>query len=79
MKSDGRDINLPPLDAKIIWASFNRQWNYWPMKSYLLKYTGKSGVGQHHPGYRKWQIDVQEVIFRHTGGETISIADWKKF
>ncbi|KAA6359022.1 MAG: hypothetical protein EZS28_045452 [Streblomastix strix] len=60
-------------------ASFNRQRDYWATKSYLLKYIGKPGAGQHHPGYGEGQIEVQEVILKHARGEIISIADWRKF
>ncbi|KAA6380143.1 MAG: hypothetical protein EZS28_024330 [Streblomastix strix] len=35
--------------------------------------------GHHHPGYGKGQIEVQKVILRHARGETITIADWRKF
>jgi hypothetical protein len=79
MESEGRDINPPPLEAKINQASFNRQRDYWATKSYLLKYIGKPGAGRHYPGYGEGQIEVQEVILRHARGETISIADWRKF
>ncbi|KAA6361390.1 MAG: hypothetical protein EZS28_043083, partial [Streblomastix strix] len=79
MESDGRDINPPPLEAKIVQASINRQRDYWAIKSYLLKYIGKPGAGRHHPGYGEGQIEVQEVILRHARGETISITDWRKF
>ncbi|KAA6363581.1 MAG: hypothetical protein EZS28_040892 [Streblomastix strix] len=75
MKSVGRDMNSPPLEAKINLASFNRQRDYWASKSYVLKYIGKPGAGQHLLGYGEGQIEVQEVIPRHTRGETISIAD----
>ncbi|KAA6373362.1 MAG: hypothetical protein EZS28_031110 [Streblomastix strix] len=37
------------------------------------------GAGRHHSGYKEGQIDVQKVSLRHTRGETISIADWRKF
>ncbi|KAA6404047.1 MAG: hypothetical protein EZS28_000425 [Streblomastix strix] len=79
MESEGRDINPPPLEAKINQASFKRQRDYWATNSYLLKYIGKPGASQHHPGYGERQIVVQEVILRHARGETISIAYWKKF
>ncbi|KAA6366027.1 MAG: hypothetical protein EZS28_038446, partial [Streblomastix strix] len=79
MESEGRDINPPPLEAKINQASLNRYRDHWATKSYLLKYIGKPGAGQHHPGYGEGQIEVQEVILRHARGETISIADWRKF
>ncbi|KAA6363663.1 MAG: hypothetical protein EZS28_040810, partial [Streblomastix strix] len=58
--------------------SFNRQRDYWATKSYLLKYIGKPGAGQHHIGYDKGQIEVHEVILRHARGEFISIQDWRK-
>ncbi|KAA6337904.1 MAG: hypothetical protein EZS28_052748, partial [Streblomastix strix] len=79
IESKGRDINPPPLEAKINQTSFNRQRDYWATKSYLLKYIGKPGAGRHHPGYGDVQIEVQEVLQRHARGETISIADWRKF
>ncbi|KAA6376454.1 MAG: hypothetical protein EZS28_028018, partial [Streblomastix strix] len=79
MESEGRDINPPPLEAKINQTSFNRQRDYWATKSYLLKFIGKPGAGRHYPGYGEGQIEVQEVILRHARGETISIADWRKF
>ncbi|KAA6366953.1 MAG: hypothetical protein EZS28_037520, partial [Streblomastix strix] len=79
IESEGRDINPPPLEAKINLTSFNRQRDYWATKSYLLKYIGKPGAGRHHPGYGEGQIEVQEVLQRHARGETISIADWRKF
>ncbi|KAA6375321.1 MAG: hypothetical protein EZS28_029151 [Streblomastix strix] len=40
---------------------------------------GKPGAGQHLPGYGEIQIEVQKVILTHVKGETISIADWRKF
>ncbi|KAA6363803.1 MAG: hypothetical protein EZS28_040670, partial [Streblomastix strix] len=79
IESEGRDINPPPLEAKINQPSFNRQRDNWVTKSYLLKYFGKSGAGRHHPGYGDGQIEVQEVLQRHARGETIQIADWRKF
>ncbi|KAA6355393.1 MAG: hypothetical protein EZS28_049080, partial [Streblomastix strix] len=79
MKSERRDINHPPPEAKINQASFNRQKDYWATKSNLLKYIGKPGANQHHPGYGERQIEVQEAILRHIRGETISIADQRKF
>ncbi|KAA6357310.1 MAG: hypothetical protein EZS28_047163 [Streblomastix strix] len=79
IESEGRDINPPPLEAKINQVSFNRQRDYWATKSYLLKYIGKPGAGRHHPGYGEGQIEVQQVLQRHARGETISIADWRKF
>ncbi|KAA6360834.1 MAG: hypothetical protein EZS28_043639, partial [Streblomastix strix] len=79
IESEGRDINPPPLEAKINQTSFNRQRDYWATKSYLLKYIGKPGAGRHHPGYGEGLIEVQEVLQRHARGETISIADWRKF
>ncbi|KAA6382975.1 MAG: hypothetical protein EZS28_021496, partial [Streblomastix strix] len=77
MESEGRDINPPPLEAKINRASFIRQRDYWAKKSYLLNYIGKPCAGIHHPGYGEGQIEVQEVILRHGRGEIISIVDWR--
>ncbi|KAA6393334.1 MAG: hypothetical protein EZS28_011138 [Streblomastix strix] len=79
IESEGREINHTPLEAKINRTSFNRQRDYWATKSYLLKYTGKPGAGRHHPRYGEGLIEVQEVLQRHARGETISIADWRKF
>ncbi|KAA6363262.1 MAG: hypothetical protein EZS28_041211, partial [Streblomastix strix] len=60
MESEGRDINPPPLEAKINQASFNRQIDYWTTKQYLLKQIGKPCAGQYHPGYGEGQIEVQK-------------------
>ncbi|KAA6396716.1 MAG: hypothetical protein EZS28_007753 [Streblomastix strix] len=79
IESERRDINTPTLEAKINQPSFNRQRDYWATKSYLLKFIGKPGACRHHPGYGEGQMEVQEVLQRHTRGETISIADWRKF
>ncbi|KAA6388261.1 MAG: hypothetical protein EZS28_016213 [Streblomastix strix] len=79
MESVGRDMNPPPLEAKINQPTFNRQRDYWARKSYLLKYIGKAGAGQHLLGYGDGQIEVQEVILRQARGDTISIVDWRKF
>ncbi|KAA6399043.1 MAG: hypothetical protein EZS28_005424 [Streblomastix strix] len=62
MESEGRDINPPPLLAKINQASINRQRDYWATKSYLLKYIGKPCAGQHHPGRGQGRIEVQEEL-----------------
>ncbi|KAA6377801.1 MAG: hypothetical protein EZS28_026672 [Streblomastix strix] len=78
-ESDGHDINLSPLDAKINQALFNRQRDYWATKSYVLKYTSKPRTGQHHSGYEEGRNDVRKVILKHEKGEIVSIADLRKF
>ncbi|KAA6401066.1 MAG: hypothetical protein EZS28_003405 [Streblomastix strix] len=78
MQSEGRDINPPPLETKINQTPFYQQRDYWATKSYLLKYIGQPGAGLYYPGYGEGQIDVQDVILRHTRGETISIAECRK-
>ncbi|KAA6373302.1 MAG: hypothetical protein EZS28_031172 [Streblomastix strix] len=78
IESEGRFIYHPRLQAKIYQSSFNRQRDFWTMKSYRLKYIGKPGAGQHHPGYEKRNIEVLEVIIRHARDETISIQDWQR-